>query len=122
VLAALPQHFAVLIQAGNSARFMDDEETAAAYYAEAGRVRSDSWVPSYNLACLRAVNGQPEPALTLLADAADRGFASTTLLQKNDDFDGLHGRPGWSALMARVEGAAAKERADRPGHSPAVVR
>jgi arylsulfatase A-like enzyme/Tfp pilus assembly protein PilF len=122
VLATLPEYFAVLIQAGNSARFMDDEETAAAYYAEAGRVRSDSWVPSYNLACLRAVNGQPEPALTLLADAADRGFASTTLLQKNDDFDGLRGRPGWSALVARVEAAAAKERADRPGHSPTVVR
>jgi arylsulfatase A-like enzyme/Tfp pilus assembly protein PilF len=122
VLATLPEYFAVLIQAGNSARFMDDEETAAGYYAEAGRVRSDSWVPPYNLACLRAVNGQPEPALTLLSDAADRGFASTALLQKNDDFDGLRGRPGWSALMARVEGAAAKARADRPGHSPAVVR
>jgi hypothetical protein len=122
VLATLPEYFAVLIQAGNSARFMDDEETAAAYYAEAGRVRSDSWVPPYNLACLRAVNGQPEPALTLLADAADRGFASTALLQKNEDFDGLRGRLGWSALMARVQGAAAQARADRAGQSPAAVR
>src|SRR5262249_48627588 len=41
VLTALPNFFEVLIQAGNSARFLDDTPTAAAYYDEAAKVHAD---------------------------------------------------------------------------------
>src|SRR5207249_194763 len=44
VLAVLPKHFEVLVQAGNTARFLNDTETAAAYYGQAGRVRPASWI------------------------------------------------------------------------------
>jgi Tfp pilus assembly protein PilF len=114
VLTALPQYFAVLIQAGNTARLLDDREAAARYYAEAGRVRADSWIPSYNLACLRAATGEVEPAFTLLDEAADRGFGSTTLLEGNEDFAALRGRPGWPTLVARVQEVAARARSARP--------
>jgi choline-sulfatase len=114
VLTTLPQYFAVLIQAGNSARFLDDGKAAAEYYAEAGRVRPDSWIPSYNLACLRAATGEPEPAFTLLAEATDRGFGSTALLDKNEDFAALRGRPEWPAVVTRVQEVAARARAAGP--------
>jgi choline-sulfatase len=106
VLAMLPHYFEVLIQAGNSARFLGDAGTAAAYYGEAGTVRADSWIPPYNLACLRATTGDPDGALVLLGEAVDRGFTSSKLLDENDDFDGLRTRPGWALLAARVRDAA----------------
>ncbi len=105
-LTVLPEAFEVLIQAGNSARFLGDPGGAAAYYAEAGRVRPDSWIPPYNAACLRAVTGEPQAALALLGDAATRGFASPSLLDRNEDFDTLRPLPGWPALVARVRAAA----------------
>src|SRR5262249_19974946 len=76
VLRVLPRYFEVLVQAGNSARFLGDPSTAAAYYEEAARVRADSWIPPYNLACLRAIDGAPYEALGLLGTAVERGLAS----------------------------------------------
>jgi arylsulfatase A-like enzyme/Tfp pilus assembly protein PilF len=115
VLAALPQHFEVLIQAGNSARFLGDVPAAAAHYAAAEAARSDSWIPPYNLACLRAVSGEPAAALALLGRAIDRGFGSPPLLAENEDFDMLRGAPEWPALVARTQAVAAevRERARR---------
>ena len=108
VLAVLPEYFEVLIQAGNSARFMNDVPTATAYYEQAGRVRADSWIPSYNLACLRATTGDPEAALALLGDAAERGLGSRELLDQNDDLDAVRPLAGWPALVERVQTAAAR--------------
>jgi arylsulfatase A-like enzyme/Tfp pilus assembly protein PilF len=105
VLTVLPQYFEVLIQAGNSARFLGDVATAAAYYDEAGRVRTDSWIPPYNLACLRAINGSPEKALGLLGTAVERGLASRDLLDGNEDLETVRALPGWSSLAARVPAA-----------------
>jgi Flp pilus assembly protein TadD len=107
VLAVLPEYFEVLIQAGNSARFLGDVPTATAYYEQAGRVRADSWISPYNLACLRATNGAPEEALTLLGEAAERGLASQELLDHNDDLDAVRTLTGWPALVKRVQAAAA---------------
>jgi tetratricopeptide (TPR) repeat protein len=107
VLVALPRHFEASIQAGNSARFLGDIPAAAAHYAAAAQLRSDSWIPPYNLACLRAVTGEPAAALAHLGEAVDRGFGSTALLVQNEDFAMLRGAPGWADLAARVEAAAA---------------
>lgn len=118
-IAVLPHGFEVLIQAGNSARFLGDTAAAAEYYATAGRVRPDSWIPPYNTACLRAVNGDPQVALTLLGDATALGFASPQLLDRNEDFDPVRPLPGWSDLVARVRAKAA----ERSGaHPPAPSR
>jgi len=108
VLAVLPEYFEVLIQAGNSARFMNDVPAATAYYDQAAHVRADSWIPPYNLACLRATNGAPEAALALLGEAAERGLASRELLDQNDDLDAVRALAGWPALVERVHTAAAR--------------
>ncbi len=110
VLTALPRFFEVLIQAGNSARFQGDTRTADAYYREAAAVREDSWIPPYNLACLRALTGDPQAALILLGQAIDLGFGGTTLLETNDDFDTVRPLPGWPELTARASQVARANR------------
>jgi hypothetical protein len=89
----LPAHFEALIQAGNTARFMDDLAAAGRYYEEAARVRADSWVPPYNLACLRALGGDPHAAMSLLDEAIQLGFRLPQLLDANEDFTSLRGLP-----------------------------
>jgi Tfp pilus assembly protein PilF len=108
VLSVLPKYFEVLIQAGNSARFAGDTQAASSDYEEAARARPDSWIPPYNLACLRALEGDQDGALALLVQAVDLGFGSTNLLETNEDFDTLRTHPGWSELHARAEEVARK--------------
>ncbi len=118
-IAVLPRGFEVLIQAGNSARFLGDVAAAGEFYATAGRVRPDSWIPPYNTACLRAVSGDPRAGLALLDDATGLGFASPQLLDKNEDFDPVRPLPGWQALVARVRAKAAER---NPSHTLAPAR
>jgi len=106
VLAVLPQHFEVLVQAGNSARFLGDAEAAAAYYAEAGRIRPDSWIPLYNLACLRALGGDLQEAVASLDRAVALGFGIPTLLEQNEDFARVRVLPAWKGLLERAQTAA----------------
>ena len=103
MLTALPNFFEVLIQAGNSARFLDDTQTAAAYYDEAAKVHADSWIPAYNLACLRALGGDPQAAMVLLGQAVDLGFGGTNLLDTNEDFASLRALPEWPALVVTLK-------------------
>jgi arylsulfatase A-like enzyme/Tfp pilus assembly protein PilF len=102
VLETLPAYFAVLIQAGNTARFLGDAREAARYYGEAARVRPDSWIPPYNTACLQALAGDSAGALASLAAAVDHGFDSIPLLDGNEDFASLRGLAAWEALHARI--------------------
>jgi arylsulfatase A-like enzyme/Tfp pilus assembly protein PilF len=118
VLVTLPQYFEVLIQAGNSARFNGDVPTATAYYDDAKRARADSWIPIYNLACLRAMNGAPEDALMLLGDAVERGLVSRELLDDNPDLETARMLPGWQSLLDRLQTAAAT--AATMGHGASI--
>jgi Flp pilus assembly protein TadD len=111
VLAVIPTYFEALVQAGNCARLVGDVPTATAYYDTAERVRPDSWVPPYNLACLRALNGAPEEALVLLGTAVDRGLVARDLLDRNEDLDTVRTLPGWPALVERAERAAESQAA-----------
>jgi len=102
VLVALPRYFDVLIQAGNAARFAGDSSEAARYYAEAATVRPDSWIPPYNLACLQALDGQGDAAVASLEKAVALGFENRGLLDGNEDFESLHGLPGWLRVRDKV--------------------
>lgn len=106
VLVAVPSSFEVVIQAGNTARFLDDDATARRYYADAAALRPDSWIPPYNLACLDALDGDVAPAMAALDEAVARGLALPDLLDDNDDFASLRATPQWAPLMARVQAAA----------------
>jgi hypothetical protein len=90
---------------------MSDPDTAAGYYTEAGQLRTDSWIPPYNLACLRAISGDTEAAMRLLADAMNRGFHAPALLDRNEDFDTLRTLAGWTDLVARAREMMTQRRA-----------
>jgi arylsulfatase A-like enzyme/Tfp pilus assembly protein PilF len=121
VLATIPKYFDVLIQAGNSARFLADAATAAGYYTEAGRVREDSWIPPYNMACLRAVNADPQEALKLLGEAVNRGFRAPSLLEANEDFETLHPLPAWAELVGRVRALAERRQTSGSGRPSTIT-
>ena len=69
-------------------------------------MHADSWIPPYNLACLRAIGGDPQAAMVLLGQAIDLGFGGTNLLDANEDFASLRSLPEWPALVARAEQVA----------------
>ena len=70
-----PKLFPALVQAGSSARRVGDPARAAAYFEKAAALRTDSWVPWYNLACLRATQGDADGAFRALDESRQRGHA-----------------------------------------------
>jgi len=110
----LPDHFEALVQAGNSARYGGDVAVATEYYARARTVRPDSWIPPYNLACVKAVAGDVDTALALVDQAIEAGFRAPKLLDDNDDFASLRASARWPELRERAE-AAERVAASEPG-------
>jgi len=113
VLETVPEHFEVLVQAGNAARFLGDDAEAARYYAAAAALRDDSWIPPYNLACLQALDGESEAAMASLRASIARGLTDVGLLDGNDDFASLKPLAAWPALKASIPPPGA-----RPGRGP----
>lgn len=105
VLELLPDSFAVLIQAGNTARFLNDPKTAAGYYEKAATVRPDSWIPPYNLACLHALGGQVPESTAALERAFAVGFANPGLLEENEDLAPLRTLAAWPQFIERAKAA-----------------
>jgi choline-sulfatase len=94
-----PRLFPALVQAGSSARRVGDPARAAAYFEKAAALRADSWIPWYNLACLRATQGDVDGALRALGESTQRGLRDRELLQQDPDLTPLRGDPRFAALM-----------------------
>ncbi|HEX5758719.1 MAG TPA: sulfatase-like hydrolase/transferase [Thermoanaerobaculia bacterium] len=106
-LAAQPDDFAATVQAGNSARRAGDRAGARRYLLRARRLRPDSWIPAYNLACLAATGGESERALELLAESARKGLRRPDLLAEDGDLAALRPLPAFRRLQDRVAARAA---------------
>lgn len=99
---AVHDDFESLVQAGNCARRLGNAAAAERYFLTAARMRPDSWIPPYNLACLRATAGRNDEAMALLTALAKRDALPDEELLANDrDLAGLRALPGWAALRAR---------------------
>lgn len=107
-LAEQPNDFAATVQAGNSARQTGHRELAAQYFATAARLKPDSWVPPYNLACLEAAAGDPQGALALLATL--KGFSRTRLLENDRDLAPVRRLPGYPAVLERLKAELKRQR------------
>jgi choline-sulfatase len=104
-----PDDFEAVLQAGSSARHTGDSIAASRYFHQAERLRPDSWLPTYNLACLSsAVQGTPGKAVALLDIAVRRGFRNPELLEKDPDLEAVRKRPEYPALLAKVQRKAAE--------------
>ena len=97
-LNRLPRDFRSMVQAGNSARFLGDEATARHYFEQATLLRDDTWIATYNLACLSAVRGDKDKAIALLREAVQRGMSMRGIAARDKDLDSLRKLPEFVAL------------------------
>jgi choline-sulfatase len=93
-----PRLFPALVQAGSSARRVGDPARAAVYFEKAAALRTDSWIPWYNLACLRATQGEVDAAFRALDESKRRGLRDQELLQQDPDLTALRDDPRFAAL------------------------
>jgi hypothetical protein len=62
----------------------------------------DSWIPTYNRACLETVEGDPELAMQLLQQAQDKQQLVRELLETDQDLASLRSRPDFKALLEQA--------------------
>jgi choline-sulfatase len=93
-----PRLFPALVQAGSSARRVGDPARAASYFEKAAALRADSWIPWYNLACLRATQGEVDAAFRALDESRKRGMRDQALLQQDPDLTALRADPRFASF------------------------
>jgi choline-sulfatase len=101
-LEMLPAHFDLTIQAGLAAQRAGDAALAADYQRRAESIRPDSWIPTYNLACLEAAAGRTAAALDLLTKAVGKGLDDPALLADDPDLASIRKLPEFAAIAAEV--------------------
>jgi arylsulfatase A-like enzyme/Tfp pilus assembly protein PilF len=102
-LEITPGDFQAVVQAGNSAKHLGDAAAARGYYERAQKLRHDAWVPLYNRACLEARLGNADEALAQLDRAAQKGFRSARLLERDPDFERLRADPRFRQKLAALK-------------------
>ena len=103
VLHVRPDDFGALVQGGTCHRRLGQVQDAERFFEKARRVRPDSWIPAYNLACLKASLGHPEAALDLLlAELPAKGFDDLALLDSDSDLATVRKLPRFEALREAV--------------------
>jgi tetratricopeptide (TPR) repeat protein len=107
-LDRLPRDFRALLQAGNSARYAGDAVVARAYYERAQSLRTDSWLPIYNLACLEAASKEPDQAMASLRLAFDKGL-QPQLVASDPDWQPLRRTKAFKELLAAAHQRAVRE-------------
>jgi len=98
--------FVALVQAGNAARRAGERQEALHHLRRASRLRPDSWIPLYNLACFYAVGDEPAKALEKLEQARGKGFERLELLARDKDLDALRPLAAFQELVGRVRAHA----------------
>jgi tetratricopeptide (TPR) repeat protein len=65
----------------------------------------------YNIACLEAVQGHHDKALSLLNDALDHGLSGNIAMgiENDEDLESLRGNPRFATLISRAKKNAVKE-------------
>ncbi|HXU34293.1 MAG TPA: sulfatase-like hydrolase/transferase [Thermoanaerobaculia bacterium] len=120
VIKAAPSDFAALVQAGNSARRLNRPGDAEKFFRKAGRLRADSWVPGYNMACLKATRGDAPAALAeldKLVAPGGPGFHRPDLLERDPDLASVRALPGFPDLRRKVQALAQELAAGRRAES-----
>jgi len=71
-------------------------------YADALQYPDDGGV-IFNGACLFAVSGEKEKAISLLQVAVDKGWGNKEWIEQDSDYDSLREEPQFKALMKKLE-------------------
>jgi tetratricopeptide (TPR) repeat protein len=81
-----------------------------AYYERVFAQREENPDYYYHLAAVAAAEtGRGEQALGYLHQALDRGWPHPAHTRDHKAFQGLHGTPGWRAVLARLESDTEKQ-------------
>lgn len=102
VIAISPGDYRAAIQAGNAARRAGDSKLAEEYLKKAEALRPDAWIPPYNLACLYALNGRSDDALSALERSVARGLSGAALPERDPDLASIRGSESFRLIVARI--------------------
>ncbi|HKB78862.1 MAG TPA: sulfatase-like hydrolase/transferase [Thermoanaerobaculia bacterium] len=110
----LPSDLRAILQAGNCARRLGRPQEAESLFRRAERLRPDSWIPTYNRACLYAVTGEASEALQTLVDLAKRHPLSRSLVEKDSDLAPVRKLATYPQLRAHLEEVGSLEDSEDP--------
>jgi len=111
VVRVRPDDFGALLQAGTCHRRLGHAQGAERFFERARKVRPDSWMPVYNLACLKASLGSPDEALdVLLTELPGKGFPDSALLETDPDLVSVRELPRFQELLRALSPPAAAPR------------
>src|SRR6185295_1426418 len=97
-----PSDVRAIIQAGNCARRLGRNSEADALFHRAELLRPQGWIPTYNRACLMAIAGKPEDALTTLLALTARHPVPLALVERDQDLASVRLLPRFAELKRRL--------------------
>jgi tetratricopeptide (TPR) repeat protein len=92
VIRLVPSDLRAILQTGNCARRMGQPKEAESLFRRAEALRADSWIPTYNRACLYAVTGRADDALQTLTALAARHALAKQLVENDKDLAAVRAR------------------------------
>lgn len=105
VIALVPNDLRAILQSGNCERRLGRAAEAETLFRRAEALRPDSWIPTYNRACLYAVTGRGNDALQTLDALAGRHEIPRKIVETDPDLESVRALPGYSALRERLSQA-----------------
>lgn len=100
ILARAPEHLEALALLGEAFTAQGDFQKGLEADLRLSRLRPDSGVVYYNLACSYALTGRKEEALVTLKRALALGYSDREHLCNDSDLASLHDDPRFQALLA----------------------
>ncbi len=103
--------FQAMIQAGNSASELPKYRSqAVGYYQSAAKIRPDSWIPDFNIACQLGADGNTQGALTSLKSAISKGLRDRALVENADGLKQVRELSEFSDLARKLHLPSGKAR------------
>ncbi|HEV7486058.1 MAG TPA: sulfatase-like hydrolase/transferase [Thermoanaerobaculia bacterium] len=112
VIQLTPSDVRAIIQAGNCARRLGRNSEADTIFHRAELLRPQGWIPTYNRACLMAIAGKPEEALTTLIALTARHPVPLALVERDQDLAAVRLLPRFAELKRRLTDTEDDEIAD----------
>lgn len=109
VVRLVPTDLRAILQAGNCARRLGRAAEAESLFRRAEAIRPDSWIPTYNRACLYATTGRASDSLETLTALARRHALALQLVDGDDDLATVRALPAYAQLRRHLTRAEPDE-------------
>jgi choline-sulfatase len=93
-----PHHFLGNLRAGVCELQLQKLDAAKRHFEQAARSEPKAWQPALNIACVHALQGQTDPALTRIEEAIAKGFSNFEWMGQNPCWASLRDDPRFRAL------------------------